>query len=68
MKKLLKKLGYGYAIHYNEYRDKFEVYKIGEYSPGTEMNGESKVTIHEDPKKAIKNHLKTRIKNHKESK
>ena len=31
--KKLKKLGYGVAIHFNEYRGIFEVYQIGTYNP-----------------------------------
>ena len=58
MKKLMKKLGYGYAIHYNEFRKKFEVYRIGEWSPGTEVNTTSKVVIDRQPKSAIKKYIK----------
>lgn len=57
MKKLLKKLGYGHSIHYNSYRKKFEVYKIGEWSPGTEILSDSRVTLHKRPKKAVKKYL-----------
>ena len=34
-KKLIKKIGYGYAISYNEYNKKFYAYRIGEWTPGT---------------------------------
>lgn len=58
MKKLLKKLGYGYAIHYNSYRKKFEVYKIGEWSPGTEITTDSRMIHKKSAKKAIKKYMK----------
>jgi hypothetical protein len=58
MKKLLKKLGYGYAIHYNEFRKKFEVYRIGEWTPGTEITTDTKVVLERQPKKAIKKYIK----------
>lgn len=57
-KKLLKKLGYGHSIHYNSYRKKFEVYKIGEWSPGTEITSESRVITSRDSDKAIKKYIK----------
>jgi hypothetical protein len=53
MSKLLKILGYGYAIHYNDHREKFEVYKLGEWSPGAEITDETKVVLHERLKKTI---------------
>lgn len=58
MKKLLKKLGYGIAIHYNEYSDLFEVYNIGEYSPGNGITEKSRVSTDKDPETAIKNYIK----------
>ena len=58
MSKLLKILGYGYAIHYNDHREKFEVYKLGEWSPGAEITDETKVVLHERLKKAIKKYIK----------
>lgn len=58
MKKLLKELGYGHAIHYNEYKDVFEVYQLGEYHPGNGIDENSKVSIHADPEIAIKNYIK----------
>ena len=58
MKKLLKRLGYGHAIHYNELRHKFEVYKLGDWSPGTEITAESRVILDKHPKKAIKKYIK----------
>ena len=58
MKKLLKKLGYGYAIHYNELRSKFEVYRLGEWSPGTEITGDTRVVLSRNAKNAIKKYIK----------
>jgi hypothetical protein len=57
-KKLLKKLGYGHSIHYNLYRKKFEVYKIGEWAPGTEITTESRVMTSCHANKAIKKYIK----------
>jgi hypothetical protein len=57
-KKLLKKLGYGHAISYNEYNKKFNVYKIGEWAPGTEITPESIMTQSKSVKKAIKKYMK----------
>ena len=57
-KKLIKKLGYGYAVSYNEYNKKFNVYKIGEYTPGTEITHESKMTQSRFIKKSIKKYMK----------
>lgn len=61
MKKLIKKIGYGHAVHYNGYRKKFEVYRLGEYSPGTEILKDSKVVLNKDPKKALKKYIKKYI-------
>ena len=54
--KKLKKLGYGVAIHFNEYRDIFEVYQIGTYNPSDpNKNKESQiVTKNKSLKKAVK--------------
>ena len=57
-KKLLKKLGYGHAISYNEYNKKFNVYRIGEWTPGTEITPESRMTQNRSVKKAIKKYMK----------
>jgi hypothetical protein len=57
-KKLLKKLGYGHAISYNEYNKKFNVYRIGEWTPGTEITSESRMTQNRSVKKAIKKYMK----------
>lgn len=35
MIKKIKKLGYGVAIHFNEYLGIFEVYRIGTYYPSS---------------------------------
>jgi hypothetical protein len=37
MEGLIKKLGYGVGIHYNEYTKMFQIYKLGTWYPG---NGE----------------------------
>jgi hypothetical protein len=58
MKKLLKKLGYGVATHYNEYTKKFEVYKLGTYHPGNGTTDGSKLVQDKSLKKAIKKYLK----------
>jgi len=52
----IKKLGYGVAIHYNEYQDIFEVYKIGTYHPGSpDMNKENQVVCRDKKlKRAIR--------------
>lgn len=57
--KLLKKLGYGYAIHYNTYRKKYEVYKLSEWCPGTEITKNTRVSLGKTAKKAIKSYIKT---------
>ena len=56
--KLIKNLGYGHAISYNEYNKKFNVYKIGEWIPGTEITPESIMTQSKSAKKAIKKYIK----------
>ena len=54
--KKLKNLGYGVAIHFNEYRGIFEVYQIGTYNPSDpNINKESQiVTRNKSLKKAVK--------------
>jgi hypothetical protein len=54
--KKLKKLGYGVAIHFNEYTGIFEVYQIGTYNPSDpNINKESQiVTKNKSLKKAVK--------------
>ena len=56
----IKKLGYGVGIHYNSFRDIFEVYRIGTYYPSDPtMNEEFQiVSKHKNLKKAIKNYVK----------
>jgi len=56
LKKLIKKLGYGIAIHYNSYSKIYEVYKIGEYHPGSGII--KGVSQHKKVKKAINKYLK----------
>jgi hypothetical protein len=56
--KLLKKLGYGYSISYNEYTKKYFVYKNGDWSLGTEIKPDSKISYHKKLKKSIKLYLK----------
>jgi hypothetical protein len=58
MKRLIKKLGYGYSITYNNYSKKFAVYKLGEWHFGTEILPESRVVVNRNPKKAIKKYIK----------
>jgi hypothetical protein len=57
-RKLIKKIGYGHAISYNEYNKKFNVYRIGEWTPGTEITPESRMTQSKSAKKAIKKYMK----------
>jgi hypothetical protein len=54
--KELKKLGYGVAIHFNDYQKIFEVYKLGTYYPSSpKMNEEYQVVSkHKSLKKAVK--------------
>lgn len=54
--KELKKLGYGVAIHFNNYQKIFEVYKLGTYYPSSpKMNEEYQVVSkHKSLKKAVK--------------
>jgi hypothetical protein len=56
LEKKLKKLGYGVAIHFNDYRKIFEVYKIGTYHPSSpQMNEDTQiVSKHKSLKKAVK--------------
>ena len=58
--KSIKKLGYGVAIHFNEYRKLFEVYKIGTYHPSDpNMNTNTQiVSRHKKLNKALKNFQK----------
>lgn len=56
--KLIKKLGYGYTISYNEYTKKFFVYKIGDWSLGSEVKPGLKISSSKKLKKAIKLYLK----------
>ena len=52
----LKKLGYGVAIHFNEYQKKFEVYRIGTYYPSDPSNNKVNQVVGRDKslKKAVK--------------
>jgi hypothetical protein len=55
MNKEVKKLGYGVGIHYNEYKDIFEVYELGTYHPGdSNFSKEAKIIRNKSLKKAIK--------------
>ena len=58
MKRLLTKLGYGVATHYNEYTKKFEVYQLGTYYPGNGITDDSKLIQNKSLKKAIKKYIK----------
>jgi hypothetical protein len=58
MRKLIKKLGYGVAIHFNEYSNKFEVYKIGSYFPGNGIKEDSIFVANKNLKKAVKEYHK----------
>lgn len=58
MKHKLKKLGYGVAIHFNEYSNKFEVYRIGSYYPGNGVKADSMFTTNKSLKKATKEYRK----------
>jgi len=60
MKNKLKKLGYGVATHFNEFSKKFEVYKIGTYSPSDpSINMEYQVVAKDKSlKKAVKKYIK----------
>lgn len=57
-KKLIKKLGYGYAISYNSYSNRFQVYRIGEWTPGTKITAESRMVQGRSAKKAIRKYMK----------
>jgi hypothetical protein len=52
----LKKLGYGVAIHFNDYRKIFEVYQLGTYHPSSPLMNEDAqiVSKHKSLKKAVK--------------
>lgn len=60
MIKKIKKLGYGVAIHYNEYQKIFEVYRIGTYYPSDPGNNISTQIVGKNKslKKAIKKYKK----------
>jgi hypothetical protein len=58
MKKQIKKLGYGIAIHFNEYTKKFEVYKLGSYYPGNGIKEDSVFISNKSLKKAVKKYHK----------
>ena len=51
----LKKLGYGVAIHFNDYRKVFEVYQLGTYHPSSPLMNED---AHKSLKKAVKSFKK----------
>lgn len=59
MKNKIKKLGYGVAIHYNEYSKTFELYQIGSYHPGNGKQEGTKHTVSKSLKKAIKKYRKS---------
>lgn len=61
--KEIKELGYGVAIHFNSFKQIFEVYQIGTYHPGSpSINKDTEIVgKHKKLKKAIrlfKNNLK----------
>jgi len=58
IEKLIKKLGYGYAVSFNDYNKKFVVYRIGEWSVGCEVKPDTKMTQSKSAKKAIKKYMK----------
>lgn len=60
MKERIKKLGYGVAIHFNEYRNIFEVYRIGTYTPSDPSNNIGYQIVAKDKslKKAVKKYQK----------
>ena len=58
MEKSIKKLGYGVAVHYNEFQNKFEVYRIGTYSPGTLPDESSKLISNKDLDIAINEYIR----------
>lgn len=60
--KHLKKLGYGVAVHYNEYKKKFEIYQIGTYAPGATPTKNSKLILSNSLKKGVKEYVKTFLK------
>lgn len=62
MKNKIKKLGYGVAIHYNEYVNEFEVYRIGAYRPGNGRQPNVPYVIDKNLKKAVKKYYKKYIK------
>jgi hypothetical protein len=61
MSKKIKKLGYGVGVHYNEFRDVFEVYKLGTYYPSdSNLNkDEQVVAINKKLNKAIKLYIRS---------
>lgn len=61
MRKRIKKLGYGVAIHFNEYTNLFEVYRIGSYNPGNGEQEGTQHTIDRSLRKAIKKYRKNFI-------
>lgn len=58
--KKIKKLGYGVAIHYNEYQKIFEVYKLGTYYPSDPSINKDAQMLCRDVKlkKAVKKYMK----------
>jgi hypothetical protein len=59
MNKKVKKLGYGVGIHYNQYVDIFEVYRLGTYYPSDPNFIEyPNVVKNKSLKKAIKKYRK----------
>lgn len=68
MKERIKKLGYGVAIHFNEYRKIFEVYKIGTYTPSDPSNnmGYQVVARNKSLKKLLKS-FKNYLNDHPKS-
>jgi len=55
---LIKEVGYGVAIHFNELRGEFEVYKIGTYHPGNGDTTNSVVTKNKSLKVALNKFIK----------
>lgn len=59
MNKKVRKLGYGVGIHYNQYVDIFEVYKLGTYYPSDpNLSKNAQVVKNKSLKKAIKKYRK----------
>lgn len=61
MKKLMKKLGYKYCISYNTYQKKWMVFQKDDWDLSTPTK-DSRVSMHKNPKKAIKNYIKKYLK------